>query len=144
VAHRGQLVNLFGKLESFFERLEIYTKVPPSPVVRDELAKIMAEVLSILAIATKGIKEGLISGRILRNYLLNSDIASQPPDIEGQALDKGSGVTVLDVLRSINDDPRKPITQREWAALNEDVRREVADAFENWVATEERCGGLRR
>jgi hypothetical protein len=64
VAHRSQLVKLFGKLESFFERLKIYTKVPPSPVVTDELAKIVAEVLSILAIATKGMKEGLISGCI--------------------------------------------------------------------------------
>jgi hypothetical protein len=82
---------------------------------------------------------------VLRNYLLNSDIPSQSPDTEGQGLDEGSGVTVLDVLRSIDDDPRKPITQREWAALNEDVRRAVTDAFENWVATEEeRSGGHRR
>jgi hypothetical protein len=44
-------------MESFFERLKVYTNVPPSPTVTDELGKIMAEVLSILAIATKGIKE---------------------------------------------------------------------------------------
>lgn len=58
VAYRDVLVKLFGRIESFFERLKIYTKVPPSPEVTDELAKIMAEVLSILAIATKGIKKG--------------------------------------------------------------------------------------
>ncbi|KAH9053265.1 hypothetical protein EDB87DRAFT_244349 [Lactarius vividus] len=57
VANRDVLVKLFGKIESFFERLKIYTNVPPSPAVTDELAKIMAEVLSILAIATKGMKE---------------------------------------------------------------------------------------
>ncbi|KAH9033931.1 hypothetical protein EDB85DRAFT_2289282 [Lactarius pseudohatsudake] len=56
-ANRDVLVNLFGRIESFFERLKIYTNVPPSPAVTDELAKIMAEVLSILAIATRGIKE---------------------------------------------------------------------------------------
>ena len=51
------LVKLFRRMESFFERLKIYTEVPPSPAVTDELAKIMAKVLSILAIATKGMKE---------------------------------------------------------------------------------------
>ncbi|KAH9033925.1 hypothetical protein EDB85DRAFT_1890034 [Lactarius pseudohatsudake] len=53
VANRDVLGKLFGRIESFFERLKIYTNVPPSPAVTDELAKIMAEVLSILATATK-------------------------------------------------------------------------------------------
>ncbi|KAH8987674.1 hypothetical protein EDB86DRAFT_3082009 [Lactarius hatsudake] len=53
VASRDVLVILFDRIESFFQRLRIYTKVAPSPAVTDELAKIMAKVLSILAIATK-------------------------------------------------------------------------------------------
>ncbi|KAH8982526.1 ankyrin repeat-containing domain protein [Lactarius akahatsu] len=57
VANRDVLVKLFGRIESFFERLEVYTNVPPSLAVTDELAKIMAEVLSILATATSGMKE---------------------------------------------------------------------------------------
>ncbi|KAH9033922.1 hypothetical protein EDB85DRAFT_2274625, partial [Lactarius pseudohatsudake] len=57
VANRDVLVKLFGRIESFFERLKIYTNVPPSPAVSDELAEIMAEVLSILATATSGMKE---------------------------------------------------------------------------------------
>ncbi|KAH9172799.1 ankyrin repeat-containing domain protein [Lactarius sanguifluus] len=56
-ANRDLLVKLFGRIESFFERLKIYTNVSPSPAVVGELAKIMAEVLSILGIATKGIKD---------------------------------------------------------------------------------------
>jgi hypothetical protein len=64
MSNRDVLVNIFQKIESFFERLKIYTKVPPSLALTDELAKIMAEVLSILAIATKGIKAGRISGSI--------------------------------------------------------------------------------
>ncbi|KAH8982528.1 hypothetical protein EDB92DRAFT_1952255 [Lactarius akahatsu] len=51
------VIKLFGRIESFFERLEVYTNVPPSLAVTDELAKIMAEVLSILATATSGMKE---------------------------------------------------------------------------------------
>ncbi|KAH8983538.1 ankyrin repeat-containing domain protein [Lactarius akahatsu] len=57
VANRDVLVKLFGRIESFFERLKVYTNVPPSLAVTDELAKIMAEVLSILATATSGMKE---------------------------------------------------------------------------------------
>jgi hypothetical protein len=63
-SNRDVLFNLFQRVESFFERLKIYTKVPPSLALTDELAKIMAEVLSILAIATKGIKAGRMSGSI--------------------------------------------------------------------------------
>jgi len=70
-----------------------------------------------------------------------------PQNIEVHASDKGSGigVTVEDVLKSIGADLRKSSSQREWAALNEDVRREVEDAFEDRATTEEeRSGGLRR
>ncbi|KAI9456368.1 hypothetical protein BJY52DRAFT_1171496 [Lactarius psammicola] len=70
-----------------------------------------------------------------------------PQNIEVQASDKGSGigVTVEDVLKAIGVDLRKSSSQREWAALNEDVRRQVEDAFEDRAQTEEeRSGGLRR
>jgi hypothetical protein len=70
VANRAVLVKLFERIESFFERLKVYITVPPSPAVTDELAKIMAEVLSILALATKGIKQGRISGSIFCEKLL--------------------------------------------------------------------------
>ncbi|KAH8987667.1 hypothetical protein EDB86DRAFT_2095082 [Lactarius hatsudake] len=69
-ANRDLLVKLFGRIESFFERLKIYTNVSPSPAVVDELAKIMAEVLSILGIATKGIKESRTSGCVFCDELL--------------------------------------------------------------------------
>ncbi|KAI9438776.1 hypothetical protein H4582DRAFT_2128991, partial [Lactarius indigo] len=58
VANHDLLVKLFSRIESFFQRLKIYTNIPSSPAVMDELSKIMAEVLTILGIATKGIKEG--------------------------------------------------------------------------------------
>ena len=70
--HRDMLIKLFERIESFFERLKIYTKVPLNPAMKNELAKIMAEVLSILALATKGIKERRISGLIFCDKLLLS------------------------------------------------------------------------
>ena len=69
-ANRDVLVKLFERIERFFERLKVYTIVPPSPAVTDELANIMAEILSILAIATKGTKERRISGSLFCDRLL--------------------------------------------------------------------------
>ena len=73
VSNRDVLVKLFQRIESFFERLKIYTEVPPSVALTDGLARILAEVLSILAIATKGVKEGRISESIpaISHSLLN-------------------------------------------------------------------------
>ncbi|KAH9024693.1 hypothetical protein EDB85DRAFT_2292506 [Lactarius pseudohatsudake] len=57
VASRNVLLELFERIESFFRRLKTYTEVPPTQAVMDVLVEIMAEVLSILATATKGVKE---------------------------------------------------------------------------------------
>ena len=46
----------------FFRRLEIYTEVPPTMEMTDIFTQIMVEVLSILGMATKGIKQGWMSG----------------------------------------------------------------------------------
>jgi hypothetical protein len=48
-------------MENFFQRLEIYIEVSPIPEMIDIIVKIMVEVLSILAIATKEIKQGRTS-----------------------------------------------------------------------------------
>jgi hypothetical protein len=48
-------------MESFFRRLEIYTEVPPTMEMMDTIILIMVEVLSILGIATKEIKQGRMS-----------------------------------------------------------------------------------
>ena len=55
------LVDVFERVESFFRRLEIYTEVPPTTEMMDTIIRIMVEVLSILGIATKEIKQGRMS-----------------------------------------------------------------------------------
>jgi hypothetical protein len=52
------LVDIFVHIEGFFKRLESYTEVPPTAAMTDVIVKIMIEVLSILAIATKEVKGG--------------------------------------------------------------------------------------
>jgi hypothetical protein len=55
------LVELFECLGNFLKRLEIYTTIPPSPLMTEIIVKIMVQLLSVLALATKKVKEGRFS-----------------------------------------------------------------------------------
>ena len=45
-------------VETFLRRLDIYTRVPPTVGITEIVVKILVELLSTLALATKQIKEG--------------------------------------------------------------------------------------
>ncbi|KAH9044850.1 hypothetical protein EDB84DRAFT_1635198 [Lactarius hengduanensis] len=60
-ASQNALIDLFGRLEFFFKRLEEYIEVRPTATMLDIIVKIMVEVLSILGIVTKEIRQGKIS-----------------------------------------------------------------------------------
>ena len=52
------LVNLLESIETFLRRLEIYTKITPTVAMAEMVAKILVELLSTLALATKQIEQG--------------------------------------------------------------------------------------
>ena len=82
----------------------------------------------------------------VRVLVLETD-QGYPRNINVYASDEGSdiGITVKDVLRAVSTDLRETSIQREWAALNEERRREVEETFEDRARTEEdRSGGLRK
>ena len=60
-ASQDTLVDIFERIEMFFRRLEVYTEVPPTAEMMNLIIEIMAEVLSILGIATKEMKQSRIS-----------------------------------------------------------------------------------
>ncbi len=55
------LLELFECLGKFLKRLEIYTTIPPTLIMAEVIVKIMVEVLSVLALASKQIKQGRFS-----------------------------------------------------------------------------------
>jgi hypothetical protein len=59
------LIDLFSSFENFLGRLSIYTGVPPTPALTNVLVKIIAELLSTLALATKQVKQGRFSEFVL-------------------------------------------------------------------------------
>ena len=55
------LAELLEKIEQFLNRLDIYTKIPPTPSMAGIIIKILVELLSILALATKQLQQGKLS-----------------------------------------------------------------------------------
>ena len=55
------LAELFESIERFLSRLDIYTRIPLIPAMANVVVKMIAEVLSILAVATKQVKQGRLS-----------------------------------------------------------------------------------
>ena len=84
------LVDIFGRIESFFVRLEIYTGVLLTPAMMDKMVQIAVEVLDILATATKEMEQSRASEFYLRLTLLKANIDS------GKFLKKVSGRTDLE------------------------------------------------
>ena len=63
------------RIKSFFKRLESYTEVRPTSAMTNVIVKILIEILSILAIATKQIKQGRSSEPIdIHNLLFNLSV----------------------------------------------------------------------
>ena len=59
------LVELFECVGGFLKRLRIYTDIPLTPLMTEISVKIMVELLSVLALATKQIKQGRFSEQTL-------------------------------------------------------------------------------
>jgi hypothetical protein len=58
------LIDLFESIEHFLNRLDIYTRISPTVAMNEMVVKLLVELLSTLALATKQIKEGKSSESI--------------------------------------------------------------------------------
>ena len=59
------LVDVFEIIENFLRRVMIYAEIPSTPAMTEILVKIMAELLGVLALATKQIHQGRFSKFII-------------------------------------------------------------------------------
>ncbi|KAH9972381.1 hypothetical protein BJV74DRAFT_865122 [Russula compacta] len=81
------LVNLFECIESFLGRLRIYTEIHFSSSMFDIATKIMVEVLSVLSLATKQIKEGRLK-KFAKKLLGESEIEAVLQRLDRLTLDE--------------------------------------------------------
>jgi hypothetical protein len=61
------LVELLEHMKNFFERLGVYTQIPLTSEMAEVLVKIIAEIFSILSIATKDLKRPCASESSLQD-----------------------------------------------------------------------------
>ena len=61
-AIEDKLIEIFNRIERFFQRLEIFTGLTPTAAMTNMMVEIVVEVLKILGIATKQVKSGRLSG----------------------------------------------------------------------------------
>ena len=67
-ASQDALLDKFERIEMLIRRLDFYTEVPLTVEMMDIIVQILVEVLSILGIATKEIKQGRLSEYLLYEY----------------------------------------------------------------------------
>ena len=71
------VIDVLGRIEGFFIRLESYTGVPLTPAMTNKMVQITVEILDILAIATKEMKQSQTSGFDHRFRVHDADIVSE-------------------------------------------------------------------
>ncbi len=68
-ASHDAVVELFERIESFFKRLGVYTQISLTTEMAEVFVKIVAEVLSILSIATKEVNRKRASKLFLQDMI---------------------------------------------------------------------------
>ena len=58
------LVDLLESIEHFLRRLDIYTRIPSTPAMDEIVVGIIVELLSMLGLATRELKQGQSSGSV--------------------------------------------------------------------------------
>ncbi|KAH9031827.1 hypothetical protein EDB84DRAFT_1578712 [Lactarius hengduanensis] len=103
-ASQNALVDLFSRMEYFFMRLEKYIDVRPTAAMTDIIVKIMVEVISILGIVTKEIRQGRTM-RYLKKLIGRKDVedALQRLDKLTQEEARMAGVEALAISRGIDE-----------------------------------------
>ncbi|KAF8494392.1 hypothetical protein F5888DRAFT_655820 [Russula emetica] len=76
-ADQDSLFEMLERIEAFFRRLDTYTEVAPNQGMVDTITAIMVEILNILAIATKKIKQSRMKNylkKLIKKLIENNDI----------------------------------------------------------------------
>jgi len=59
------LVDLLESIEHFLNRLDVYTRIPPTPTIDEMVDKILVELIYTLALVTKRLKQRRSSESVL-------------------------------------------------------------------------------
>ena len=77
ISNCDALVDLLESIEHFLNRLNIYTRIPPTPAMDEIVVKIQVELISTLGLVTEELKQRRSSESVLTDVLLCSEPRSQ-------------------------------------------------------------------
>ena len=110
------LLELFDCLASFLKRLEIYTTIPPTPILTEAIVKIMVELLSVLALASKQIKQGRFSKCALKYTMFVAQCAAEK--FTKKLLGESEIETVLQRLDRLTQDEARITVAQTWGVVH--------------------------
>ncbi|KAI0301708.1 hypothetical protein B0F90DRAFT_1917286, partial [Multifurca ochricompacta] len=140
-ASQDALLNLFERIENFFKRLETYTEVPPTTAMTDIIVKIMVEVLGILAIMTKEIKQGSTK-KYLKKLVGRTDIEDALGRLDKLTHDEALMATaqILKLTHSVGDkvtataNEAKVIMQQTANNVDEVKQNQIRQDLRRWLS----------
>ncbi|KAI0271929.1 hypothetical protein BGY98DRAFT_1179309, partial [Russula aff. rugulosa BPL654] len=122
-ASQDMLVDIFVRIENFFKRLESYTEVTPTAAMTDVIVKTMAEVLSIIATATKEIKQGRPK-KFVKKLLGRNDIDDALKRLDSLTIEEAR-MAIAEILKVTNRVDNKVTDVTETTAnLTESLQQE--------------------
>jgi len=125
-------------LASFLKRLDIYTNIPPTPVMTDIIVKIIIELLSVLSLATKQIRQGRFSKPIIIYELLVAQISVEK--FAKKLFGESEVEAVLQRLDRLTQDEARITVAQTLSVVhglvnNTRVVMEGAQSFLDWLLT---------
>ncbi|KAI9432724.1 hypothetical protein H4582DRAFT_2132053, partial [Lactarius indigo] len=130
-ASHDALVELFERIESFFERLGVYTQISLTTEMTEVLVKVVAEVLTILSIATKEVKRKrariyfrkLLGRKDIEDALRRLDNLIQEEVRMATAQTMKVTIEHKDDAKKANVDIANKIDEITWNQIEQDVRK---------------------
>jgi len=119
------LADIFECIENFLSRLETYTKIQPTRAMTEMIIKIMAELLGVLALATKQINQGRLK-KYARKLFGEKDIRSVLQRLDRLTIEE-SKITVtqtLDVVYGLVKNME--IVMEDGKASTDDIRQTLS------------------
>jgi hypothetical protein len=125
-------------LASFLKRLEIYANIPPTPIMTDIIVKIIVELLSVLSLATKQIRQGRFSKPVIMYELLVSQFATEK--FAKKLFGESEVEAVLQRLDRLTQDEARITVAQTLSVVhglvnNTKVVMEGARSFSDWFLT---------
>ncbi|KAI0267983.1 hypothetical protein BGY98DRAFT_374158 [Russula aff. rugulosa BPL654] len=103
-AGQDALFEVFERIEAFFQRLEIYTKAAFNQEMVDIITKIMVEVLNVLGMATKEMRQGRMK-KYLKKLIGRTDIEDTLKKLDRLTQEEArmAAAQILKVANTVDD-----------------------------------------